>query len=50
MIKKISREEIENLIKEHYGLKDLDYFKNHGYEGYGKDSCIDYEFVEGEVK
>lgn len=50
MIKKISREEIETLIKEHYGLKDLEYYRDGGYEGYGKDYCVEYEFIEGEVK
>lgn len=50
MIKKISREEIEALIKKHYGLKDLEYYRQHGYEGYGECSSIDYEFVEGQEK
>lgn len=48
MIKKISRDEIENLIKKHYNIKDLKYYKDSGCEGYGEDWCVDYEFIEGE--
>lgn len=48
MIKKISREEIEELIKKHYNLKSIEYYKYSGYDGYDIDYCVDYEFVEGE--
>ena len=48
MINKISRKEIEDLIKKTYDLKDLEYYRNYGYEGYGKDNLCDWEFIEGE--
>lgn len=48
MIKKISRKEIEELIKLKYNIKEVKYFRDHGIEGYREDGCIDYEFIEGE--
>lgn len=50
MIKKISREEIETLIKEHYNITSVAYYRDYGSEGYGVDYSCDYEFVEGEEK
>lgn len=47
MIIKISKEEIEDLIKREYKLKDVGYFMDRGSEGYCE-AYVDYEFVEGE--
>lgn len=49
MIKKISREEVESLIKKHYGIKNIGYYRNHGHEGYGG-AMVDFEFIEGEAE
>ncbi len=48
VIKKISRKEVEDLIKSHFKIKEINYFINHETEGYGKDPCTDWAFIEGE--
>lgn len=48
MIKKISKKEIEDLIKSHYNIKEVKYYRDEGCEGYRECCLIDYEFIEGE--
>ena len=49
MIKKISRKEAEDVIKKHFGIKEVGYFGDRDCEGYGE-AYVDYEFIEGDAE